>query len=73
MSTFFEPLLSAKQAAEMLGGIHLKTLQKMARANQIPGHRIGRAWFFRASELDQWLRLESSGQADRSNGKEHTR
>ncbi|HEY1463353.1 MAG TPA: helix-turn-helix domain-containing protein [Terriglobales bacterium] len=68
----FEPLLSAKQAAGMLGGIHVKTLQRMARAKDLPSRRIGRAWFFRASELDQWLRLKSSGQSDRSNGKEIT-
>ena len=62
----FEPLLNAVQAARLLGGMHVKTLQRMARNHQVPSHRIGRGWFFRASELDQWLGLESQGQLARS-------
>jgi excisionase family DNA binding protein len=69
MTTIFEPLVSATQAAAMLGGIHVKTLQRMARGQELPARRIGRAWFFRASELDQWLRLKSSGQLAHSNAK----
>ena len=51
----FEPLLDTPQAAALLG-IHPKTLQKLARAGMVPGHRIGDLWRFRASELDTWLR-----------------
>jgi excisionase family DNA binding protein len=52
---YFEPLLNDRQAAELLG-IHPKTLQRCARTGQIPAHRIGRFWRYRASELDAWLR-----------------
>jgi hypothetical protein len=56
-STFvFEPLLSAGDAAKLLGGIHPKTLMRRARVGDIPGYQISRSWFFRASELDAWLR-----------------
>ena len=51
----FEPLLDTHRAAALLG-IHPKTLQKLARAGTVPGHRIGDLWRFRASELDMWLR-----------------
>jgi excisionase family DNA binding protein len=51
----FEPTLTSEQAAGLLQ-IHPKTLQKMARKGQVPGHRIGDLWRFRASELDEWLR-----------------
>lgn len=51
----FEPLISVEEAAEALGGIHVKTLQKWARAHVLPAYRIGRFWFFRASELNDWL------------------
>jgi excisionase family DNA binding protein len=51
----FEPLLSAEQAAALLGGIHPKTLMRWARSREIPGYQIGRAWFFRASQLNHWL------------------
>jgi excisionase family DNA binding protein len=52
---YFEPLINDRQAAELLG-IHPKTLQRFARTSQIPAHRIGRFWRYRASELDAWLR-----------------
>jgi excisionase family DNA binding protein len=51
----FEPLLSVEEAAETLGGIHVKTAQKWARAHILPAYQIGRQWFFRASELNTWL------------------
>jgi len=51
----FEPLLNSVQGALLLG-IHPKTLQRMARAGQVPALRIGDLWRFRASDLDEWLR-----------------
>jgi excisionase family DNA binding protein len=54
----FEPLLTDEQAATLLGNMHVKTLQRMARYGHIPAHKIGRFWYFRASELDKWLRGE---------------
>lgn len=59
----FEPLLSDVEAAELLG-LHPKTLQRMARQGDIPAIRVGRYWRFRASELDEWIRLQSTGQPD---------
>ena len=66
----FERLLSAEEAAQLLGGIHVKTLQRMARGREVPSHRIGRGWFFRASELDAWLQVKSQRQPARSITKE---
>jgi hypothetical protein len=51
----FQPLLSAEQAAVLLGGIHPKTLMRWARRREIPGFQIGRGWFFRASQLNHSL------------------
>jgi excisionase family DNA binding protein len=51
-----ERLISAQEAAKFLGGIHPKTLQRMARRQEVPSYRFGRSWFFRLSDLDQWLR-----------------
>ncbi len=53
--TAFEPVLTTEEAARLLN-IHPKTLQRMARKGQVPGHRIGDLWRFRASELDAWFR-----------------
>lgn len=65
----FEPLIDSAQAASLLGNIHVKTLQRYARAGNIPGYQIGGHWYFRASELDSWLRsrINSSRHPCRSN------
>jgi excisionase family DNA binding protein len=52
----FEPLIGSLEAAKLLGNIHIKTLQRYARHQRIPGYQIGGHWYFRASELDSWLR-----------------
>jgi excisionase family DNA binding protein len=54
-ATAFERTLTSNEAAQLLK-IHPKTLQRMARKGQIPAHRIGDLWRFRASELDTWFR-----------------
>ena len=54
----FEPLLDDRQASALLGGIHPKTLQRLARNGQVPAYRMGRYWRYRASELDEWLRTK---------------
>jgi excisionase family DNA binding protein len=61
----FEPLLDDEKAAEFLGGIHPKTLQRMARRGEVPAYRLGRFWRYRASELDDWLRVKSTGRIAR--------
>ena len=52
----FEPLIGSCEAAKLLGNIHVKTLQRYARHRRVPGYQIGGHWYFRASELDSWLR-----------------
>jgi len=51
----FEPLIDSATAAELLR-VHRKTLERMALRGELPGHKVGRFWRFRASELDEWLR-----------------
>jgi excisionase family DNA binding protein len=68
----FEPLLNSEEGASLLGGIHTKTLQRMARKGEVPGYQIAHRWYFRASELDGWLKtkLNSGSQFVRVNGGE---
>lgn len=57
-----EPLLNDSAAAAFLGGLHPKTVQRMARRGEIPHYRVGKYYRYRASELSEWLVLHSSGQ-----------
>ena len=56
LSHVFEPLIGCEEAAQLLGNIHVKTLQRYARQRMLPSYRLGGHWYFRASELDAWLR-----------------
>jgi excisionase family DNA binding protein len=55
----FELLIGASEAASLLGGIHPKTLQAMAREGRVPAIRIEKFWRFRKSDLDAWVRAGS--------------
>src|SRR5229473_1770143 len=58
----FEPLLNDEQAAHLLGNMHPRTLQRLARTGVIPAIKIGRFWFFRASTLDAWVSSQVQSQ-----------
>jgi excisionase family DNA binding protein len=65
----FEPLIGCDDAAKLLGNIHVKTLQRYARGGTLPCYRVAGHWYFRATELDAWLRsrINSSCHPCRSN------
>jgi len=49
--------LTCEEAAQFVR-VHPKTVKRMARSGELPGHfRFGR-WYFYASELDCWMRTE---------------
>jgi hypothetical protein len=52
-----EPLMSIEDTARVLGGMHPKTLMRMARSREVPAIKIGRFWFFRATSLNEWIEL----------------
>lgn len=52
-----ERAMTCEEAAAFVR-VHPKTIKRMARNGEVPGHfRFGR-WFFYASELDCWMRTE---------------
>jgi excisionase family DNA binding protein len=52
-----EQPLTCDEAAALVR-VHPKTVKRLARGGELPGHfRFGR-WFFYASELDRWMRTE---------------
>ena len=60
-SADFEPLLDCREAASRVH-CHEKTLQRYARGGFIPAYRIHGRWYFRASELDTWVRSQLHSQ-----------
>jgi excisionase family DNA binding protein len=49
--------LTCEEAAAFVR-VHPRTVKRMARVGKVPGHfRFGR-WYFYASELDCWMRME---------------
>jgi excisionase family DNA binding protein len=56
-ATTFEPLLNSREAAALLR-MHYKTLERKARRGNILGYQIAGRWYFRASELDAWLKSQ---------------
>jgi molybdopterin-binding protein len=48
-------LMSADEAARYLH-LHVKRVQALARAGQLPGRRVGRKWLFDRRDLDRALR-----------------
>lgn len=54
--------LSVEEIAVYLG-IKRDTVYKWIERKQLPAHKVGRLWKFRASEVDEWV---LSGRANRS-------
>ncbi len=52
--------IGINEAAEYLG-IKVVTLRvKLRKDKSLPGHRIGKLWKFKRSELDEWVRSGES-------------
>jgi molybdopterin-binding protein len=52
-------LMSADEAARYLH-LHVKRVQALARAGQLPGRRVGRKWLFDRRELDRAMSAPDS-------------
>ena len=50
----FEPLLNSEDVAKLLG-VNKVTLQRMARAGQLPCIKVGKSWPCSLSQLDTWI------------------
>lgn len=50
-------VLTSEEAADYLR-VSVRTLHRLARAKDVPGTKVGRAWRFRAADLDAYLARE---------------
>jgi len=57
--------LSVEEIAEYLG-VSKDTIYAWINKRNMPAHRIGRLWKFKASEIDEWVR--SGGAAENEVG-----
>jgi excisionase family DNA binding protein len=49
-----EPWVSVDDVAQHLG-VARDSVYRWIESKQLPGHRIGRLWKFRLSEIDRWV------------------
>ena len=64
-----EDFLTASQAAKLLQ-LHVKRVQALARAGNLPAVRVGRKWLFRRSQLEGHFGREShKGPGRRADGR----
>ena len=54
-------ILDSRMAGELLG-LHYRTIEKMARADEIPGVQIGKVWRFSRDSLIRFCGKEMSSQ-----------
>ncbi len=59
--------LNLEEAASLLH-MHSTTLKERAKAGEIPGAKIGRAWVFHEDVLDEYLRAEIDRQVQERRG-----
>jgi len=49
-------LMTRDQAAAWLGGIHVRSLDRLRARGELPAVAIGRRWFYRPETLERYVR-----------------
>jgi excisionase family DNA binding protein len=63
-----DEILTVKELAAYLK-IAEKTAYRFASEGRLPGFKVGGAWRFRKSEIDQWTKEQSTGGKNESGTK----
>lgn len=58
------PVLTIDEVAALLGH-RPRTIAEWARAQEIPGFKVGRKWFFFEDSLFEYLRARETGRSQR--------
>ena len=58
-----EKWLTVKEICDYLGNIRRESVYRWLKRG-MPGHRVGRHWRFKASEVDEWVK--SGGARDKN-------
>lgn len=60
MDDYMDKWISIEEAADYLG-VNKDTIRNwLKNDSQIPGHKIGKQWKFKRSELDAWVKSGKS-------------
>lgn len=65
-----ERWLSVEEIAAHLG-ISKETIYRWVEREKIPGHKVGRLWKFKASEVDQWVINGGAAKLDEKQGQKN--
>lgn len=63
-----ERWLSVEEIAAHLG-VNRDTIYKWIERKQMPAHKLGKLWKFKATEVDEWIRQGKAGETDNSSEK----
>ena len=56
-----EPWLSLEQIAQHVG-VSTDTIHRWIRQREMPAHKVGRLWKFKASKVDEWVQAGTAKQ-----------
>ncbi len=56
-------MMTVKELANYLK-IAEKTAYRFASEGKVPGFKVGSAWRFRKSEIDNWIKAQESGEVN---------
>jgi len=59
-----EPWTSVEEIARHLG-VAKDSIYRWIDRRRLPGHKIGRLWKFKISEVDEWVRAGGADHAER--------
>ncbi len=62
-----EPWTSVEELAKHLG-VAKDSIYRWIEHRSLPGHRIGRLWKFKVSEVDEWVRARGADPGFREKG-----
>ena len=60
-----EPWLSVEEIAKHLG-VAKESVYRWLDSKGLPGHKVGRLWKFKASEVDRWVRNNTESKSDKN-------
>jgi len=60
-------IMTPREAADYLS-VHVRTIYRLVKNGEIPGHKLGGSWRFKKDVLDEWLSMRGNPSSN-GNGK----